>query len=349
MEILIRRTLASHRLSQLLLKHQNPSPLSTLVNSRVFSSNATAPEIDYSISDEIPNLKKSPSCEVERLARNHTSITNSKSLKTPKEDPDPSVIASKLGRLVSLFQNHASNTNSKHLETPKEDPEPPVAVSKLGRLVSLFEKPSNPPSKSDFSKKKKKQQKKKEGNEGSAESVVALAEVEFSSTKQLSPDMILFVNHLFEKGYLSKANFLQEGRLDVDSLSSSYAQGFLKNAAERFGRNHQHIAKWLSGSDLKKVTLLGCPSVEQKTVLAAKNLRTFFNIEEDTVCKPCVLKSSCKFMKQRVDKKEKLDLADALRVLTVHASNSGPQQLALSNEMMESVNKLLKEVVNLSK
>lgn len=46
---------------------------------------------------------------------------------------------------------------------------------------------------------------------------------------------------------------------------------------------------------------------------------------------------------------EKLDLADALRVLTVHASNSGPQQLALSNEMMESVNKLLKEVVNLSK
>lgn len=54
-------------------------------------------------------------------------------------------------------------------------------------------------------------------------------------------------------------------------------------------------------------------------------------------------------MKQRVDKKEKLDLADALRVLIVHASNSGTQQLELSNEMKDSINKLLKEVVNLSK
>lgn len=43
------------------------------------------------------------------------------------------------------------------------------------------------------------------------------------------------------------------------------------------------FCRWLSGSDLKKVTLLGCPSVERKTVFAAKNLRTFFNIEEDTV------------------------------------------------------------------
>ncbi|KAJ8626682.1 hypothetical protein MRB53_019989 [Persea americana] len=345
MEILIRRTLGSPRLSQLLLKHPNPSPFSTPLNSRVFSSNAIAPEINYSISDEIPNLKKSSSCEVERLARNHTSNTISKHRKTPKEDPDPSFIASKLGRLVSLFANHAPNTNSKHLDTPKEDPEPPVAVSKLGRLVSLFEKPTNPPSKSDFSKKK---QKKEEGNEGSAESV-ALAEVEFSSTKQLSPDMILFVNHLFEKGYLRKAKFLREGRLDVDSLSSSYAKGFLKNAAEGFGHDHQDIAKWLSGSDLKKVTLLGCPSVERKTVFAAKNLRTFFDIEEDTVCEPCELKCTCKFVKQKVDKKKKLDLADALRVLAVYVSNSGPHQLALSNEMMESINKLLKEVVNLSK
>lgn len=41
--------------------------------------------------------------------------------------------------------------------------------------------------------------------------------------------------------------------------------------------------RWLSGSDLKKVALFGCPSVERKIVFAAKSLRSFFSIHEDTV------------------------------------------------------------------
>lgn len=41
--------------------------------------------------------------------------------------------------------------------------------------------------------------------------------------------------------------------------------------------------RWLSGSDLKKVALFGCPSLTKKTVFSAKTLRVFFKIQENTV------------------------------------------------------------------
>ena len=41
--------------------------------------------------------------------------------------------------------------------------------------------------------------------------------------------------------------------------------------------------RWLSGSELKKVALFGCPSIERKSVFAAKRLRAFFRIQEDVV------------------------------------------------------------------
>lgn len=43
------------------------------------------------------------------------------------------------------------------------------------------------------------------------------------------------------------------------------------------------LFRWLSGSDLKKVALFGCPSIAKKTVFSAKRLRTYFRIQEDNV------------------------------------------------------------------
>lgn len=41
--------------------------------------------------------------------------------------------------------------------------------------------------------------------------------------------------------------------------------------------------RWLSGNDLKKLALFGCPTIERRTVFASKRLRAFFNIQEDKV------------------------------------------------------------------
>lgn len=67
------------------------------------------------------------------------------------------------------------------------------------------------------------------------------------------------------------------------------------------------------------------------------------------VCRACKLKSSCKFANQRVVKRRKLMAADALRVLSVYGLGSLPQQLVITDEIQVSINKLLKQVVNLSK
>jgi len=44
-----------------------------------------------------------------------------------------------------------------------------------------------------------------------------------------------------------------------------------------------NLHRWLSGSDLKKIVLFGCPSLEKRAVFAAKTLRNFFDIHENNV------------------------------------------------------------------
>ncbi|CAK7350107.1 unnamed protein product [Dovyalis caffra] len=169
--------------------------------------------------------------------------------------------------------------------------------------------------------------------------------------KELSPDMEMFITHLYKEGYFTNANFLKEGSLDFSCFNDSYGRDFIKYAAEKFGKDHQEIAKWLSGSDLKKVALFGCPTLMRKCVFSAKRLRNFFEIQEDTVCNKCVLKRSCNFVNQSVWKGDfkTLNLAVVMRVITLYALEAVHPELLVPNEIMVSVNRLLAEILKLSK
>ncbi|XP_062087314.1 uncharacterized protein LOC133794131 [Humulus lupulus] len=172
--------------------------------------------------------------------------------------------------------------------------------------------------------------------------------------KELSQDMRLFLSHLYKEGYLKDANFLpaknsDDNGLDFSYFDNSYGIDFIKFAAQKYGKDNQEIAKWLSGSDLKNVALFGCPSLAKKSVFAAKRLRNFFEVQEDTVCTRCVLKQSCKFVNQNVwnvDNK-KLILTDVLNVITPYALESVPPELVVPDDIKASVSKLLNEVVKL--
>ncbi|XP_058095485.1 uncharacterized protein LOC131240945 [Magnolia sinica] len=233
------------------------------------------------------------------------------------ETSDDDERAKKLRDLERELKNLRPNAT----ETQKKDGVGTVGAT-LNRLYSLF---AEPPSSGE----------KLEGG--------------VSCPKELSPEMVSFVGRLNEEGYLINGNFVKDGRLDLSCLSNSYSCDYLKFAAERFGQDHQESARQLSGSDLKEVTLFGCPSTERRTVFAAKSLRSFFCIREDIVCQPCKLKSLCKFANQRVKKRWNLDLKDALRVLAVYGLESLPQQLIVSDDIKVSVSKLLKAAVKLGK
>lgn len=165
--------------------------------------------------------------------------------------------------------------------------------------------------------------------------------------KELSPEMATLALRLHQGGYFDKMRFgIKE--FDLNAFPNKFTRDLLRGAAEKFGQDHQELAKWLSGSDMKKVVLSGCPSVEKNTVFAAKSLRTFFHIQEDIVCRGCKMKSSCKFVNKKVwREKEKLNLADAMRVLVSYSLGSAPQE-EISQEVKASVDKLLQDVINLS-
>ncbi|KAF9666617.1 hypothetical protein SADUNF_Sadunf16G0247400 [Salix dunnii] len=168
--------------------------------------------------------------------------------------------------------------------------------------------------------------------------------------KGLSPDMEMFITHLYKEGYFSNASFLKDGSLDFGFFNDSYGRDFIKYAAEKFGKDHQEIAKWLSGSDLKRVALFGCPTLMRKSVFSAKRLRNFFEIQEAIVCNQCVLKHSCNFVNQSVwrgDTKT-LNLAVVMRVITSYALEAVHPELSVPNEIKASVNRLLTEILNLS-
>ncbi|CAI9088840.1 OLC1v1023283C1 [Oldenlandia corymbosa var. corymbosa] len=175
-------------------------------------------------------------------------------------------------------------------------------------------------------------------------------EMDHSDYKPLSPEMEKFVIYLYEKGYFNDSNFLTRNRFDITCFENSYAKDYIRYAAEQFGRDNREIAKWLSGSDLKKVASFGCPSLGKKIVYSAKGLRRFFGIHENTVCNKCILKQSCKFVNLngwKVDNKY-LDLAMVMRVIPQYAMESVPPELVVPEEIKDSVNRLLTEAVNLS-
>ncbi|XP_015695544.1 uncharacterized protein LOC102706691 [Oryza brachyantha] len=135
---------------------------------------------------------------------------------------------------------------------------------------------------------------------------------------------------------------------DLTTAPQVLSPDVVKGAAERFGHDHQVVAKWLSGSDLKTVALFGCPSVERRTVFASKRLRAFFNIQEAKTCSSCKLKNSCQFVNQQVSRHDKVILSDTMRIVTLFVLDAFPQRLKVTSELRASICKLVKDTINLS-
>ncbi|CAJ1957639.1 unnamed protein product [Sphenostylis stenocarpa] len=169
--------------------------------------------------------------------------------------------------------------------------------------------------------------------------------------KKLSPDMVMFAQYLFENGYFKDANFAQgKNNFDLDWFTNFFAVGYIKFAAQKFARDNQEIAKWLSGSALKQVAVFGCPDTHKSAVFPAKRLRKFFEVPENTVCSGCPLQKSCKFVNQSVwnFNTNNLELVSVMKVITSYGLESVHPQLVVPDVLKKSVSQLLKEIVKLS-
>ncbi|XVF88004.1 hypothetical protein PTKIN_Ptkin19aG0014500 [Pterospermum kingtungense] len=168
--------------------------------------------------------------------------------------------------------------------------------------------------------------------------------------KDLSRFAEIFVRNLYAKGYFNEANFLADKKLDFGYFDNSYGRDFIKSAAYKFGKDHQDIAKWLPGIHLKRVVLFGCASFEKNNVFAAKRLRSFFKIQENTVCSQCMLKNSCKFANMNVwgTGTKSLLLVDVMKVITLYALDEVHPKLTVPKDVNDSANQLLMKVIKLT-
>nr|KJB45774.1 hypothetical protein B456_007G327100 [Gossypium raimondii] len=161
---------------------------------------------------------------------------------------------------VKEFRNFKENPKGKKKETEKLDGKRPKKFKCLVEFIG------------DENKEEKMKKKMKAKRE--REKVRAL--------KGLSQLAEIFIRHLYAKGYFKEASFVEDNKLDFGYFENSYGRDFIKFAAYNFGKDHQDIAKWLPGSHLKKVVLFGCASLDKNNVFAAKRLRKFFKIQENT-------------------------------------------------------------------
>lgn len=101
---------------------------------------------------------------------------------------------------------------------------------------------------------------------------------------------------------------------------------------------------------MKKVVLFGCASLDKNNVFAAKRLRKFFKIQENTVCSRCMLKDSCGYANKSVwgIGTNSLLLVDVMKVITLYVLDLVPAKLTVPDEVKDSINQLLKVVIKLS-
>ncbi|KAL5707390.1 hypothetical protein ACHQM5_018294 [Ranunculus cassubicifolius] len=161
---------------------------------------------------------------------------------------------------------------------------------------------------------------------------------------EVSSAMWLFIHILHEKGYLGNIKLLP--KVEFDRYLTKHGD-WIRKAAERFGADHPDIAKCLSENDVKRLAIFGCPSLEKKTVFAARRLRAYFSVEEKSVCRLCKLNHHCNLKYHPGGKKyDNFDVADVLKILTTYALEFGPPELTLSDEIKDTMSNLFTQVVH---
>lgn len=151
-----------------------------------------------------------------------------------------------LGDKLRNLEEEVRDLNQKRCETVKklqllsEKVDPVVAPKREKRSLSaLFNE------KRGQSKSKSKSVAKSE-----SKPVAELASVDKTAFgmedpmihRELSPEMKIFAQHLYAKGYLKNASFLRKNKFDPTCFEIGYAREFLKFAASNFGDDHGEIA-----------------------------------------------------------------------------------------------------------
>ena len=216
------RALCSHSFRTLPKTHFHPIPI-------LQRSISASPAIEDQIQDDNVKKGKKPLVDLFKEAVGLSEKPGSES------EGDDRELKKKLRVLEREVRRLKSSTVTES-ETPKKKKE----LKKDGFLEEQTNPKTNSLS-SLFSNGKNRDGKRRES--GSLEKKETEEEEEPVVFKDLSEDMLLFLNHLHRKGYFKDANFLPRSGSIYGAFDDSYSRSFVKFAAVKFGSDNQEIAK----------------------------------------------------------------------------------------------------------
>lgn len=214
-----------------------------------------------------------------------------------------------------------------------------------GKIDSITEELSIPKESVKSEQKKKNVKKKKEGvkNEQKMPIIKKKTEGDSGSLEHLWPEWVQFVEHLNERGYLSKAVDFEDGPVDLQGHTTGELYRFIRLAAISFAKDNAEISELLSTSDLRKAALFCCPSLETRVIAAVRRLRSFISSEEDIDCAPSDLEDIC-----NTPSVKPLRLNDVIRLLCAYGLDAEKNEVPIPDDVRQSVVNLLEEIVDLS-
>lgn len=290
-------------------------------------------EMINKLRENIDDLEK----KIKKLKQKHASQVKTKNQKFP------SFVESEKGPIDNNTEGEPSLTSIFSKEQKKSESSIYNNTEEVPSLTSIFSKEQKKRVKAEQKKSVKAEQKKTKKTK-----MQRKADGVSGSLEHPWPEWVQFLECLNERGYLSKAVNFPGGPLDLRGLSTEELYAFIKFAAVNFANDHPEIPKLLSGKDIRNVVLFGCPSVEIKVVLAAKRLRSFFSIKEDTAGVPINQENTSNAPSVKVSKEKSLELVDLVRLLCAFGLNAEKNEVSVPDEIKQSVVNLLKELIDFS-
>lgn len=210
----------------------------------------------------------------------------------------------------------------------------------MGELSILKESVKSEQNKTSVKNNKKNERVK---NEPKMPIMKKKAEGDSGSLEHLWPEWVQFLDHLNERGYLSKAMDFEDGPVDLQGHTTGELYRIIRLAAASFAEDHAGISELLSRSDLRKIALFCCPSIENGVIAAVKRLRSFISSEEDIDFAPSDLKDTC-----NTPLVNQLKLNDVVRLLCAYGLDAEKSEVPIPDDVRQSVVNLLEEIVDLS-
>ncbi|XP_052186375.1 zinc finger protein VAR3, chloroplastic-like [Diospyros lotus] len=158
------------------------------------------------------------------------------------------------------------------------------------------------------------------------------------------PEWVELMEQLLKNGFFEGVgNPFQKRELDAKHANR------IRTACLNFARDRFDLMRYFSRKHIQVIAGSGCPVTDRKVVNSGKRLRAHVGVDEENVCSSCYLRGNCERAYAKARGGEAAETVDVMRYLLTYGldpvTGVVENKPCLNKSVMESVRKLLKEII----